>query len=109
MVYSGAGCRVDRLLLLNIVSSSQQPCGFTNASMAIAYPEIFWPCRFVWISTATSKRHVNVEGDLSKQFVAQGNMMSVRFMLLALVAMAHGIFWTAPYQHKVKLRCLGGD
>ena len=36
MVYSGAGCRVDRLLLLNIVSSSQQPCGFTNASMAIA-------------------------------------------------------------------------
>lgn len=52
---------------------------------------------------------MNVEGDLSKQFVAQGNMMSVRFMLLALVAMVHGIFWTAPYQHKVKLRCLGGD
>ena len=61
--------------------------------------------RFVWISTATSKRHIDFKGDLNQSFVRMGNLLSQRFCLLALVASVFGAFWTASrFSKRLKAR-----
>ena len=92
MVSSGEVCRVDRFL---------HSLGVELIRLHSSPSDLLWP-RFVWISTATSKRHLNVEGDESRDFVRKGNMLSVRFVLLAFVALVHSVFWVVPYQHTVK-------
>lgn len=49
--------------------------------------------RWIWISLSTSKRHLDIMGDTSKEFVSLGNLLSARFALLCLVALVHGVFW----------------
>ena len=52
--------------------------------------------RFVWIATATSKRHLDIIGDPSQPFVVEGNCLTARFSLLAMVAAVFGAYWMEP-------------
>ena len=54
--------------------------------------------RWVWLSRSSSKRSKeDVLGDLSRPFVALGNMLSARFALLALVAVVCQCYWIVSW------------
>ena len=93
---SGEGSHATRLLPRNFRKLLLKLLLIQSSSCAVALVDFFSRSshlRWVFMSTSSTKRHIDIMGTETSEVVQTANTLVARFVLLTLVAVCRGCFW----------------